>query len=131
MKISRFATDLNLEENGVWVDLGDGGQLLIARMSNPAYRDRIRILTKPYKRQIRNDSLEEGILDDLIIKAMSETVLLDWKGIEDDKGKPIKYSTKNAYELLRDLRDFRVLVSELSTEQELFRRAETEAEGNS
>jgi len=131
MKISRFATDLGLEEDGVWMDIGDGASLKVARVGNPRYRKRIAQLTKPYKRQIRSDTLPEDLSDELVLKAFSETILLDWKGIEDDKGKAIKYSQEAAYKLLSGLRDFRSLVAEIAMEQEAFRAEEAEAEGKS
>ncbi|MDH3377783.1 MAG: hypothetical protein OEQ39_12615 [Gammaproteobacteria bacterium] len=130
MKISTFATDLDLEEKGVWVDIGDGGKLLIARLGNPRYQEAVRRLSKPHKTQIRNKTISEDLSDELLLKAMAESILLDWKGLEDDKGKVIKYSTETAFQLLRDLRDFRNLVVELATEQAAFRREETAQEGN-
>lgn len=131
MKISTFATDLDLEENGVWVDIGDGGQLKVARMGNPRYQEAVRRISKPHKTQIRNKTITEDLSDELLLKSMAETILLDWKGIEDDKGKAIKYSVETAFKLMRDLRDFRNLVVELATEQAAFRRDELSAEGNS
>lgn len=131
MKISKFATDLDLEEEGVWVEIGDGAKLKVARVGNPRYRERIRQLTKPYRNQIRSSTLPEDISDDLVLKAFSECILLDWEGLEDDKGKPITYSKEHAYELLKGLRDFRSLVAEIAQEQETFRRNEAEAEGKS
>ena len=131
MKISTFATDLDLEENGVWVDIGDGGKLKVARMGNPRYQEAVRRISKPHKTQIRNKTISEDLSGELLLKAMADSILLDWKGIEDDKGKPIKYSADMAYTLMRDLRDFRNLVVELATEQAAFRREEMNAEGNS
>lgn len=131
MKISRFATDLDLEESGVWIDIGDGAQLKIARVGNPNYQKVIRRLRAPYRAQIRNKTLHEDLQDDLVIKAFAEAILLDWKGLEDDNGKAIKYSQENAYQLMKDLKDFRALVGEIALEGEAFRRAEEEAEGKS
>jgi hypothetical protein len=131
MKISRFATDLDLEENGVWVDIGEGAELLVARVGNPRYSEAIRKLTKPVRQQLRNDTLPADKMDEIMLKAFSETILLDWKGIEDDNGKPIKYSTENAYQLMRDLKDFRAIVDEIARAGEAYRKEEREAEGNS
>ena len=131
MKVSRFATDLTLEEEGVWVDIGEGAKLKVARVGNPNYQKRIRQLRAPYRSQIRQKSLPEDVSDKLVIQAFSECILLDWEGLEDDKGKPIKYSQENALELLTNLKDFRALVGEIAMEHETFRRAEVEAEGKS
>lgn len=130
MKISTFATDLDLEEKGVWVEIGDGGSLLIARIGNPKYNEHVRRTAKPYKRQVRQGTMDEKLSAKLLNESMANTILLDWKGIEDDKGKPIKYTVEAAGQLLNDLKDFRALVFELATEQQTFRRQEMEAEGN-
>lgn len=131
MKISKFATDLDLEEGGVWVDIGDGAQLKIARIGNPRYQKVIRRLRAPYRAQIRNKTIPEDVSDDLVVKAIAECILLDWKGLEDDNGKSIKYSQDRAYELLTGLKDFRLLVAEIAMEGEAFRMAEAEEEGKS
>ena len=130
MKISTFATDLDLEENGVWVDIGQGASLLIARQGNPRYNEHVRKTCKPHSRQIRNQTISEELSNELLIASLAETILLDWKGLEDDKGKPIKYSKKAAIELLTGLKDFRALVQEIAREQATFRAAEIEEEGN-
>jgi hypothetical protein len=131
MKISTFATDLDAEENGVWVDIGDGGQLLVARLGNPKYQKFLREISKPFKSSIRRKTISEDKSDELMLKAFSNTILLDWKGIEDDKGKAIKYTPDAAYQLLHDLKDFRNLVTELATEQQVFRLEENTEAGNS
>lgn len=131
MKLSRFTTDSTLELNGVWVDIGEGAKLLVARVGNPRYRERLRALMKPYKRQIRTDTLPEDLSEDMVLRAFSETILLGWEGLEDDNGAAVPYSREKAYELLRDLRDFRAMVAEIAQEQEAYRAVEAEAEGNS
>lgn len=131
MKLSRFTTDSTLELNGVWVDIGEGAKLLVARVGNPRYRERLRALMKPYKRQVRTDTLPEDLSEDMVLRAFSETILLGWEGLEDEDGKAVPYSREKAYELLRDLRDFRAIVAEIAQEQETYRAMEAEAEGNS
>lgn len=131
MKISKFATDLELEESGVWVDIGEGARLRVARVGNPRYRKRLRELLAPHKRLVRIDKLPEDLSDELVIKAFAETILLDWEGLEDDNGEPIEYSVEHAIELLTGLRDFRMMVAEIANEQEAFRREEQKEEGNS
>jgi len=130
MKISSFATDLGLEENGVWVEIGDGASLLIARMGNPKYNEHVRRTAQPYKRQVRNGTMDENLSAKLLNASIAATILLDWKGLEDDKGKEIKYTRATAEQLLGDLKDFRALVVEIATEQQTFRRAEMAEEGN-
>ena len=100
MKFSSFATDLNLEESGVWVDLGDGARLKLARIGNPAYKKLMREKLKPYRTQAARAGISEDKFTEMTCDVLSKTVLIDWKGWEDDKGKEIPYSHKNAYDRL-------------------------------
>lgn len=127
MKFSTFATDLNLEETGVWVDLGEGTQLKLARIGNPAYKKMMRDKLKPYRTQSARAGISDGKWNELNCEVLSQTVLLDWKGWEDDKGKNIPYSKKNAYDMLIGLKDFRAMVVDYADQQATF-AMETEAE---
>jgi len=130
MKISTFATDLDLEENGVWVDLGDGGSILVARWDNPHYQKFVREALRPHRAAIRKRTLSDEISDDVVLRAYANTILLDWKGLEDDKGKAIKYSIEAAYDLMKGMKDFKALVVEIAGEAATFRRENLEEEGN-
>jgi hypothetical protein len=131
MKISRYRTDPELESTGVWVELGEGGSIKVARMNNDKYRAMMRQVSKPYRRQLQLGVLDEEVARDLVNKCMAACVLLDWEGIEDDEGKAIKHSEEKALELLRDVPDFRAVVLEVASEMETFRAVEQEAdEGN-
>ena len=131
LKISTFKTNAESEQEGVWVDIGSGASIKVARMNNFAYEDEIRRLGKPHLRAIRLGTLDNETLEKITIKAFSLHILKDWKGIDDDAGKPIKYSTEKAEELMTEFRDFYKMVQEFANEQELFRKAEIEdAEGN-
>jgi len=67
-------------------------------------------------------------------EAASQTILLDWKGVEDDEGKPIPYSSDTALEWFRDKELWRLwnFVFMQSLEEENFRKEQVrEAEKNS
>lgn len=126
MKITKFATDTALENEGTWVDIGDGATLLVARKGNRRYRDRMRTLLKPHRASMRAETMPDDLADRLLIEAEAETILLGWEGIEDADGNPIAYSTKEAKRLLSEHKDFRALVDELSSTAETFRAQEIE-----
>ena len=130
MKFSAFATDLDLEENGVWVDLGDGTQLKLARVGNPAYKKLFRQQLKPYRSVAARKNISEETWAKMGAELLSKTVLVDWKGWEDDKGKTIPYSEKNAYDMLLGLKDFRKFVEDLAEDQATFARELDEETGN-
>jgi hypothetical protein len=130
MKFSSFATDLNLEESGVWVDLGDGARLKLARIGNPAYKKLMREKLKPYRTQAARAGISEDKFTEMTCDVLSKTVLIDWKGWEDDKGKEIPYSHKNAYDMLIGLKDFRAMVVDLADQQATFAIEAEEEAGN-
>lgn len=130
MKFSTFATDLDLEENGVWIDLGDGTRIKLARIGNPAYKKHFRQQLKPYRSVAARKNISEKKWAEMSAELLSKTVVLDWEGWEDDKGKPVKFSQEHAYDMLVGLKDFRKFVEELADEQATFAREADEESGN-
>jgi len=120
-----YGTDEKKEVEGVWETLGEGCKVLVARTGNPKYEKVYNRITKPYRQQIKRDSLSEEKARDITIQLIAESVLLDWQGIEED-GKPVKYSKKEAIRLLTKYKDFRNAVSELAGSIALFKSQEDE-----
>lgn len=123
-----YETDTALETEGVWVALTKDIQVKVAALPNPNFVDYLTKLQKPYKGQIRKNSLDKEIEEDLYVKAVAKTVLIDWKGIKDKENKDIPYSYENAYKLLSDksLKRFKSDIILLSTEAETFKAEEKE-----
>lgn len=121
-----YGTSEKLEQEGVWVPLGDGAKVKVARAGNKENRAEIKRLIAPHKVALRNDKLPDDVLETLTIKAMAGTILLDWDGIKED-GKAVPYSRENAIRLLTEYKDFRDQVAVLSNEITLY-QAEAEAE---
>ena len=132
LRITSLKTDTSREATGAWVDYLDGAKLLIARNTNPKYTA---FLAKEYEKN--RASLSKGarsggndIADAIMVNALSQFILLDWKGFEDDAGRSVPYSVETAKEYLK-VRDFRQDVERLSDTFELFRKEEVaEAVGN-
>lgn len=127
----RFATDPELELNGVWVEIGQGARVKVARTNNKRYTERMQALMRPHRRQLRMGQLDDEVFDAILIRVVAETVLLDWENLEDG-GKPIPYNTENAMRLMTEFPDFRNVVAEIAQEMETFRAVElADAEKNS
>jgi hypothetical protein len=122
----QYGTSETLEQSGVWVDMGDGASVLVARSGNPDNSRLIKRLLAPHKVALRNGKLADDVAERITIEAMAETILLDWKGIEED-GKPVKYSRDAAIRLLTDYKDFRDQVAAFSTELALFQQQDEAA----
>ena len=120
-----YGTDKEKEKNGVWEDLGDGARVLVARIGNTNYRKVFEQLTKPYTKAIRRGTLSEEKATDLIIKALSKAILLNWEGLKED-GKTIKYSEPEAIRLMTEYPDFRDQVQEIANDLETYRVTENE-----
>jgi hypothetical protein len=134
MRFSEYLTDPTLEEEGVWVRLRKGdAEVLVARAGNSKHEELVRRLRKKHGRGFRGDELPQEVDDSIALEALSKTILLDWRGIEgpipgvcEDEG-DVPYSTDTARALLKLSRDFRLEVTQIATEMEVFRREEQEA----
>ncbi len=115
----QYKTNPELEEHGVWEDVGDGAQLLIARVNNPAYVRAYRRVPRGIRRQFEAGTLPDDRSDDIICNVMAETVLLDFKNLSI-KGKAIKYSQDMAKQTLIDYPDFRELVWQIANETQRY-----------
>lgn len=115
--LKKYKTNQDAEKNGVWVEVDDGVELKVARLNNDNAREMRRKLEKPYRNfPTIPDHVQEGILRTVVAK----TVLVDWKGITDDDGEAIPYSTEAAEKLFTDLPDFLSDVVSLSLARETF-----------
>lgn len=121
-----FGTNKALEEAGVWVDIGDGAQLKIARAGSKKALKYSREVAKPYMAQITYGKLPDDVAERLAIEVLAECILLDWKTISYD-GKPLPYSKENALKLMTESEDFRDMVSRIANERKTFQQQIEEA----
>ena len=124
LKKTYGTTDVDLENNGVEVDLGDGAFVTVRRSNNKRFADALMRARKPHERRIQrgNNTAEfRALLDDLTRKAVAEHVLIGWRGIEVD-GKPIKYSPQAAEKLMKEFEDFQEDVLTAANSRETFRK---------
>lgn len=127
MDLNRFKTDANAENNGVWINLGEGARIKVARAGNRKNSDLFTRLTADpdYKRKEKMGTLTDEEYEPILLQCLAETILLDWEGFTED-GKPVPYNRENAMRLLA-FRDFRRAVQDASAEAANF-RAQTVAE---
>jgi hypothetical protein len=140
VNVSKFATDLDKTNNGTWVEVGEGLELLIARHGNSAFTLGLQKHGKKLRSRVRAGNPDPEELRKMQCRAMSEHILLGWKNLtEDVKGEdgkvqelPVEYSQKKAYQLLNTMPDFYEMVLEFSMDMETFKADEdAQAEGNS
>lgn len=126
--LSKYKTDKDAETNGVWVEVDNGVELKVARINNDKAREERRRLEKPY-RNFANGA-PEHVQEDILRKVVSKHVLLDWKGVTDDDGKPLTFSAETAEKLFKEFPDFLNDVLNLSMARETFAAEATEAVKN-
>lgn len=117
-------------EQGTWVGYR-GGEFLIAHAGNLKFQRAMNRLQRPYRRKIEKNEMDPGDQRKLLIQAIAEGILLDWKGVKDSKGENVSYSVKTAATALTNDEAFREFVMEFSAEMENYRREEMTEEGNS
>lgn len=126
-KLQNFKTDEKKEIEGSWEEMGDGGSVLVARAGNKNYADEFRKIPKGIRRMIEAGNLASNAMDEVICKLLAKTVLLDWKGIEDE-GKEIKHSIETAAIMLMKYPEFREFVWELANDLQRFHDDSVEAD---
>lgn len=122
-----FGTDKKKENEGVWQEVAEGLEVLVARVNNPKHQDALERLSKPYRGQLQRGTLSHEKQQVISIEAMAEGVLLGWrsKGLDGQvmmvAGQPLEYSKENAVKVLMEFAEFRETVSQLAVDIELFR----------
>lgn len=125
---AQYATDKKAEKQGVWVDFGqneDGSviKFKISRMSktNKKYTKRLEAQTKPFRRAIELETMDDALAEKIFMEVFVDTILLDWQNVNDRDGKPLKFSKENAMKLLEELTDLYEDLQEKAKKASLFR----------
>ena len=122
-----FGTDRKAEEAGVWIDIGQGARVRIARETSPVYRKKLQDTIRPYRGAITAGAMDDQAAHKLFAKAAAGTLLLGWEGIEVD-GKPLAYSVDAAEELMAEVPDFYKTIESFAKDAALFREQHEAAE---
>ena len=130
-----FKTDANLEKSGIELEYGENskGQPILIRIAraggaNSAYNKRLEVLTKPYRRQIQTETVDNKVLEKIVAQAFAETVVLGWEGVEDEDNNDLPFSVDNVVKLFTDLPDLYKDIQEQAQKTALFRQEILEAD---
>lgn len=136
----RYNTDKDAEENGQWVDFGDGIRVKVRRLNSKHSQEVRRKLEKPYVATYRNREMPASLQEELMIKQLSQSIIVDWEGVEDPshnpaEGEPQRMLTctpENILTIVSQFKDFRDDVTTASMERATFQKEDRlEQEGNS
>jgi hypothetical protein len=128
-----FALDQAKEQDGIWVELGAGIRIKVARVDNPAYTKALNKALAPYRHALRAGTLDDDTFKAVMARVVANTILVGWEGL-DYHGEPLPYSAKHAEMLLLDpqLKPFYERVLQIANDQEAYRlQQEEEAAKNS
>jgi hypothetical protein len=107
MDLSTFATDASAEQDGKWFDFGPDAKIKLRSFTSQKSREVRRKLDKPYVGITRaGGTLSDEIQEDLLIKQMSQALIVDWRGFSE-KDEELAFSVEAAEALLRKYPRFR------------------------
>ncbi len=127
-KLSKFAFNTDMANEGTWVDFGDGLKLKIARAGNKAYEKAMESHPKLKAAIASKGRIKLG--DDVWLEAIRECqakhILVDWEGLEDDNDKPITYSFEESLKIFTDkgFDGLRKTIEDIANSDEAFREQE-------
>lgn len=131
----QFKTDPDLETKGIFINFGEtkDGRIINFRLaraggSNKAYEKAMELATKPIRRQLMNDTVDNAQLLRITRKVFAETVVLGWENVEDEDDKPIPFSKENCLKLFEELPDLFLDVQEQARKAVLYRSVNLQAD---
>ena len=100
----------------------------MARMhkNNPAYQAAVDKIAKDLRQAIELDTLTEDIAGPVMKGVFVESVLLDWRNVQEKDGTPIPYSKEAAEKLFDELPDLYMLLVDEAKKLGNFRTKEIE-----
>lgn len=132
---NQFATNKEAEVEGVEVEYGanaDGSipSFRISRMSkaNKKYTKALERATRPHRRAIELETMNNDLAERLFMGVFVDTVLLGWSNIQDRDGKAIAFNKENALKLFTDLPELYDDLQEKAKKASLFREEAIEEE---
>lgn len=132
--MDRYSTDKDAEEQGQWIDYGDGLKVKLRRLNCTKSREVRRKLEKPYAKQFRNTEMPESILEMLLNNQLAKAVVVDWEGVPNPNkpSEQLPCTEENVLRMIQDFPDFRDDILTASMERATFQKEDTKAaEGNS
>lgn len=125
MDLNSLKTNRALETEGVWQPVLDG-EVRVARIDNPKAARLFQRYTRPYRRQIDNGTMDPAKQEEIMCRVLSEAVLLDWRGLEED-GQPLPpYSPEEGFRVLSEYRELRDMVRDYAQDAQAYRDHELE-----
>ncbi len=123
-----YATDQSKEAEGFWHPITDTISILMARAGgmNSRFSKALEKKIRPHRRKIENEDMDTTLANSIMLEVFAETVILDWKGVNDDKGKPLPCTKENVLNILVELPDLFAELRDAAGKQANFRATTVE-----
>jgi hypothetical protein len=126
-----YSFDKAAFEDGTWVDIGHGISVKV-RSPQSAHSKAVRKkLEAPYAALTRGGKeLPDDIAENILIKQMAQSLIIDWKGVEDND-QPIPATPETIEAQLRKYQFFREDVASVIAQRDTYKaRVDEEDVGN-
>jgi hypothetical protein len=126
--LEAYKSDRDAEKEGIWFVYPNGIKFLMARAggSNNRYKRMLSKALRPHRRVIDQGRMDPDLSDELLRRVYANTVLLDWEGIKDEKGKSIPYTPQAGEEFFAAIPELFSELIDRATEAQNFVDAEVE-----
>jgi len=129
--LDRYKTDKSLEDDGVFVDYGDGLMVKVRRLNSTKSKEVRRKLEKPFSKQFRGQDIPDSIQEKLLNQQMAKAIVVDWEGVpdpDDETGeKMLPCTEENILRMVEDFPDFRDDILAASMERATFQAEDLKA----
>ncbi len=131
----QFKTNKILETEGINIAYGpneDGSipTFRISRMhkSNKKYMKALTKATRPYRRAIELETMNEELAESVFLDVFCKTILLGWENIQDQNGVNMVFSLVNSIALFTNLPELYEDLQENAKKVAMFRDEELESD---
>lgn len=114
-----YGYDEEKATRGLWIDLVDGGKVLVGMLGTPEYQKAVMKHSRKYQTQIRLNKMRPEDMNEITIQAEADAVLLGWKEFEVN-GSSFPYTRENAIFLLRKFPRLKAEIEEYANDHERF-----------
>jgi hypothetical protein len=109
------ARTVDKEEEGEWAQF-KGSEFLIASSGCNRFQRLFSKLQMPHRRALDKNRLDPTIQLDIMSRAMSKAILLNWRDVVGNDGNAIEYSSDMAYAALMGNSELREFVTAYATD---------------
>jgi len=103
------------EEAGEWAQF-KGSEFLIASSGCNKFQRLFSKLQMPHRRALDKNRLDPEIQLDIMSRAISKALLLNWRDVVDSKGELVEFDSDMAYKALKGNSELREFITNYSTD---------------